>query len=126
MRRVEQLACSPGRSSDADDASEPVKDVDIADVLQQLILQCDSPERLLECYYWSQEPGLIEFIRAVLAMPADARTVLQAFFAAAVVREQVSASVDATGSVALYSPEAATIMTRFFRGASSGLSRHFC
>ena len=59
--------------------------------------------RMLECYYWTQEPGLPELIRAFLDMPIEAQTALRAFLAAAVVRSSITASVDATGTLTLRS-----------------------
>jgi hypothetical protein len=37
--------------------------------------------RFMELYYWSQEPGLLEIIRAVSAMPESAREALESFVA---------------------------------------------
>lgn len=127
MRRVEQAACNLSQTPDPDQTAEPIQASDCADALQQLILQHDDPARLLECYYWSKEPGLLECVRALLAAPADVRTVLQVFFAAAVARDQITASVDSGGTLNLHSPEAATILTRFFRDHPSGvMPRHRC
>ena len=69
---------------------------DLGDVVQSLIAEAGNSARLLECYYWNQEPGLLEMIRAFLAMPIEAQTVLRAFFAAAVVPRSITASLDAT------------------------------
>ena len=55
---------------------------DLEEVVQSLIAQAGNNARLLECYYWTQEPGLLQTIRAFLAMPVEAQTVLRAFFAA--------------------------------------------
>lgn len=126
MRRFEQAACNLSQAPERGQAAEPIQASDNADALQQLILQHDDPARLLECYYWSKEPGLLECIRALLAAPPDVRTVLQVFFVAAVAREQITASVDSDGTLSLSSPEAATILTRFFRDYSSGAPRHCC
>ena len=52
---------------------------DLGDVVQSLIAEAGNSARLLECYYWNQEPGLLEMIRAFLAMPIEAQTVLRAF-----------------------------------------------
>ena len=70
--------------------------------------------RMLECYYWSQEPGLPELIRAFLEMPIEAQTALRDFLAAAVVRSSITASVDATGTLTLRSPEAAAVLATLF------------
>ena len=36
---------------------------DLGDVVQSLIAEAGNSARLLECYYWNQEPGLLEMIR---------------------------------------------------------------
>jgi hypothetical protein len=127
MRRIEQMVCDLSQTPDQDRTPNPIEASASADALQQLILQHDDPARLLECYYWSKEPGLLECVRALVAAPAEVRSVLQAFFAAAVAREQITASIDAEGTLNLHSPEAATILTRFFRGHFAGdAPRHCC
>ncbi|MFZ1882646.1 MAG: hypothetical protein WAU53_03365 [Rhodoplanes sp.] len=87
---------------------------DLGPVVQSLIAEEGNNARLLECYYWSQEPGLLEMIRAFLAMPVEAQTALQAFFAAAVVPSSVTASLDANGTLTLCSPEGAKVLATLF------------
>lgn len=85
---------------------------ELLSLVQNLIAQAGSVERLVECHYWSQEPGLMELIRAFLAMPAEVQTALRAFFAAAVARSSVTASIDdAAGALILRAPEAAPVLT---------------
>ena len=90
---------------------------DLGEVVQSLIAQA-SNARLLECYYWAQESGLLEMIRAFLAMPVEAQTVLRAFFAAAVVPRSITTSLDATGALTLRSPEAAAVLATLFSNKS--------
>jgi len=97
---------------------------DLGDVVQSLIAQAGNNERLLECCYWTQEPGLLEMIRAFLAMPAETQTALRAFFAAAVARNSVTASVDAGGALILRAPEAATVLTALFGPPRSTPTRY--
>ena len=91
---------------------------DLADVVQSLIAQASNNARLLECYYWAQESGLLEMIRAFLAMPVEAQTVLRAFFVAAVVPRSITTSLDATGALTLRSPEAAAVLATLFSNKS--------
>jgi hypothetical protein len=73
-------------------SSERVEcDQELVSVVQSLIAQAGNSARMLECYYWTQEPGLLELIRAFLAMPIEAQTALRAFLAAAVVRSRLAA-----------------------------------
>ena len=97
---------------------------ELLSLVQNLIAQAGGVERLVECYYWSQEPGLMEFIRAFLAMPAETQTALRAFFAAAVARNSVTASVDAGGALILRAPEAATVLTALFGHPRSTPTRY--
>ena len=127
MKRIELTACELNQISDPDQTPEPIQTSDNVDALQQLMLQQGDPARLLECYYWSKEPGLLECIRAFLAAPAEVRSILQAFFAAAVVRERITAAVDSSGNLKLGSPDAARILVRFFANyATDNPSRHCC
>jgi hypothetical protein len=98
---------------------------ELLSLVQNLIAQAGGVERLVECYYWSQEPGLVEFIRAFLAMPAEVQTALRAFFAAAVARSSVAASIDdAAGALILRAPEAATVLTALFGRTGSTPTRY--
>jgi hypothetical protein len=92
----------------------------LAEVVQALILQAGDPARVLECYYWAQEPGALECIRSLLAMPPQARGALQTFLAASEDPRSISVFVDDSGCLSLFSPEAAKIMTTFFNGGHSG------
>lgn len=56
--------------------------------------------RLLELYYWSLEPGVIEMTRMYLEMPQRARRALSQYLAAAQPRSIV-ASTDAAGRLIL-------------------------
>jgi hypothetical protein len=97
---------------------------DLVSVVQSLIAQAGNSARMLECYYWTQEPGPLELIRAFLDIPIEAQTALRAFLAAAVVRSSITASVDATGTLTLHSPEAAAVLgTLFGPGPRTASSR---
>lgn len=76
--------------------------------------QIDDPARLLECYYWTGEPGVAEGVRALVAMPRESRMALLAFLAGAVVRSAIKATVNEEGSLILHSPEAATLLKTLF------------
>jgi hypothetical protein len=97
---------------------------ELLSLVQNLIAQAGGVERLVECYYWSQEPGLVELIRAFLAMPAEVQTALRAFFAAAVARSSVTASVDTDGALILRAPEAAPVLTALFGRTGSTPTRY--
>lgn len=97
---------------------------ELLSLVQNLIAQAGGVERLVECYYWSQEPGLVELIRAFLATPAEVQTALRAFFAAAVARKSITASVDAAGALVLRAPEAAIVLTALLGRTGSTPTRY--
>lgn len=75
--------------------------------LRTLIAACGSPAAALEACYWSREPGLIEIIRAVAAMPEETRGAIEAFVVMARDAASVTATLDARGMLTLASAEAA-------------------
>lgn len=48
----------------------------LAETTASIVARCGDPARVLEFYYWSREPGLAGLIRAIVALPAPARTIL--------------------------------------------------
>ena len=75
-------------------------------LIQTLAHGCDTPAKVLELYYWSREPGLLEVIRAIAAMREDARAAIEAFMALAGDVRSVSAALDARGVLTLASDDA--------------------
>src|SRR5262249_61615510 len=51
----------------------------LPEVVNQIVARCDHA-RLMELYYWIQEPGLLEIIRAIAGMPEAGREELGSFF----------------------------------------------
>jgi hypothetical protein len=75
-------------------------------LIRSLVLECKSPSEVLELYYWSKEPGLIEVIRGIAAMPEEARASIEAFIALAGDAKSASAELDGRGVLTLASGEA--------------------
>jgi hypothetical protein len=75
---------------------------DLARAVSDLIVQAGDPAKVLELYYWSLEPGALECIRAIVAMPVEARVALQAFLTAPAT-QNISASLDPSGNLRLRS-----------------------
>jgi hypothetical protein len=73
---------SAGRDGEAEDA--------VAETFSLAGLR--DPARVIELAYLSQEPGLLEIIRAIACLPVATRAVLQAFLSAAPDVGQVSAA----------------------------------
>lgn len=57
--------------------------------------------RLRELVYWSQEPGLVELMRGILAMPEQALSRLQAFLGTVQAPEHLSVDYGADGHIRL-------------------------
>jgi hypothetical protein len=76
-------------------------------LIRALVAGCGSPAEVLELYYWSKEPGLIEVIRGIAAMPEDTRAAIEAFVALARDANSVTAILDPRGALTLASAEAA-------------------
>ena len=77
----------------------------LSSVARALIAEHPDPATLLEIYYWSQEPGLSNVIRAYMSLPKRTRSVLGAFWRMAENPRLVSATIDERGRLALFSPE---------------------
>ena len=60
------------------------------------------PARAIEMLYWSEEPGLLEIIRAIACLPVATRAALQAFLSSAPDAGAILASRN-EGNLVLYS-----------------------
>jgi len=76
-------------------------------LMRMLVAGCSSPAEVLELYYWSREPGLLEIIRGIATMSEDTRARIEAFIALASNSKSVRAEVDGRGVLTLTSAEAA-------------------
>jgi hypothetical protein len=83
---------------------EPAEnEAELQEIIEAIIVDCGSPARVLELYYWSQESDLWEMIRALVNLPAPVRTKLSAFLMMATDRDQVSARIGQSGELTLFS-----------------------
>jgi hypothetical protein len=80
---------------------------DAARLLQILASGCDNPADVLELYYWSREPGLVDIVRGLVAMPEDARAALELFVTLARDPKTIAASLDGRGMLTFTAPEVA-------------------
>ena len=87
--------------------SASAKERAVERLIQTLAHGCDTPAKVLELYYWSREPGLLEVIRGIAAMRDDARAAIEAFVALAGDVRSVSAALDGRGALTLASNDAA-------------------
>lgn len=74
-------------------------------LIRTLAAECGSPAEVLELYYWSREPGMIEMMRGIVAMPEAVRAALEAFIALARDPKSIEANMNPHGALTLVSPE---------------------
>lgn len=74
-------------------------------LIRTLVAGCGSTAAVLELYYWSREPGMIEMMRGVIAMPEQTRAALEAFIALARDPKSIEANLNPAGALTLSSPE---------------------
>ena len=79
-------------------------ELDIREVVRRLVMTIQSPSRIAELYYWSQERHLRDLMRAFVMLPPRTQDVLLAFLQLNTDLEQVEAAIDAEGRVILSSP----------------------
>jgi len=63
--------------------------------------------RLRELYYWSSEPGFLEIIRTLAAMPESGRAAVEAFVSMAHDASTIIANLDPAGRLTMTSPQVA-------------------
>ena len=93
IKRAETIAGGNGLHSG--DRNDPAWEV-----VKTLVNGGTDPSRLLELYYWTREPGIIELIRAYLDLPAAAQRSLGDFLLNAK-PQSVAAAFDAQGRLVL-------------------------
>jgi hypothetical protein len=92
-------------------APEPVSKVRA--VLRELVEICPHPARLLELYYWSAEPELLETLHRYIGLPEQPRDALRAFLTmVADCPDSVCVNVSQNGDVTLSSPVIARLMNK--------------
>ena len=89
---------------EAVDFAETYRNNHVWEVIKTLVNGGTDSSRLLELYYWSQEPGVIELVRAYLEMSERTRLTVGNFMLTA--RPQsIVATVDASGRLVLSSSD---------------------
>src|SRR5262249_42009376 len=87
------------------DEQNPVRKLQAAKVIQSVLAECEDSSRLLELFYLSREPGLLEILRAVAALPEETRASLEAFFTMSHEPASIKAGWDRSGRLTLASPQ---------------------
>lgn len=91
-------------------APEPASKV--RPVLRELVEVCPHPERLLELYYWSAEPDLLQTLQRYIGLPDEPRAALRAFLTmVADCPDSVRVHVSRDGDITLSSPVIARLMS---------------
>jgi len=96
----------------------------LPDVLGQILAKCD-PGRVMELYYWSKEPGLLDIMRAIGAMPEASREALESFFALVGDPQSVAATWESSGRLALESRNLGETLAvaRYLLGGRDAINR---
>ncbi len=82
-------------------------------LLKRLATTCGDPAHLVELYYWSAEPELIQALRRYITLPDASRNALLAFLAmTADCPETVEVTVSHEGDVTLYSRAVREVMLK--------------
>jgi len=77
---------------------------DLDETLVSIVKQ--SPARVLESYYWSEEEGLLEFTRGFLRLPAETQAALKTLLQVSPNLKAIHAAFDEQGQLTLTSGEA--------------------
>lgn len=87
------------------------KNGDVKRALHRLVKQSSHPARILESYYWSLEPELLQIMRYFIALPDAAKSVLYAFLRmSSDSPDSVTAVVGPKGEVTLFSPAVSEVV----------------
>jgi hypothetical protein len=94
-------------------------------LLNRIVADCQYPARLVELYYWSAEPELVEVMRHYLALPAEARATLHMFLSlSADDPNSVKIRAVRSGELRLSSRAAAELPDRLARQGASSTAAH--
>ena len=77
---------------------------DLQQLIRSIVEQGD-PARFMEALYWSREPGMLEIMRAILAMSEGPRAALEAFLTMSQEPALIVADWDRKDSLTLTSPQ---------------------
>jgi hypothetical protein len=74
-------------------------------ILESILADCADSSYVFELHYWTREPGMLDLIRAIAALPEETRSALEAFFAMSHEPAAIAAKWDAGGRLTLASPQ---------------------
>lgn len=75
---------------------------EVWELIQTLVAGQVPADRILELYYWSQEPGALEMVRTFLSLSKRNRAMLNAYFGSVDCRS-ISIEADGAGKITLSS-----------------------
>lgn len=94
----------PRNAKRPENNASPVTDANVWGMIRSMANDNTDESRLLELYYWSQEPGVMELVRAYLEMDERARLTLGNFMLTTQPRSIV-ASCERSGALTLTQSE---------------------
>lgn len=84
--------------------AQPRREAQSERLIRMLVAASGSAAGLLELYYWSREPGMLDTVRSIVAMPEKSRAAFEAFVALAGDPRSIDATLDPQGALTLTSP----------------------
>ncbi|HML13636.1 MAG TPA: hypothetical protein VK456_10040 [Xanthobacteraceae bacterium] len=94
------------------------------EVVSQIVARCDHA-KLMELYYWTQEPGLLEIVRAIAGMSDAGREALESFFRLGGDPQTITATWETDGRLSLESDNLgrALEVVSYFLADPTGINR---
>jgi len=90
---------------------------ELEQLIKSIIAKYGSPARVLELYQLSEQPGGLEMIRSLMALPEKGRIELRSFLMRAPNPQLISVDVDSWGQLRLSLPEIVEAMLAMRRMA---------
>jgi len=99
-----------GRRHKNSENSSQSRHLPSARIIRSMLAECGDSARLLELFYFSREPDVLEIMRAIAALPEEARAALDAFLAVSHDPVAITAKWDGAGRLTLSSPQVGQTM----------------
>ena len=109
MKTVGQATPPPSREHDGLVGGQG-DETDLEHILNSIVVTCGDPARVLELFYWSQEPEVLEIIRSLMSFSKQARELLCSFLTSVPDPRSISVEIGLPGQLTLVSPEIAEAM----------------
>jgi hypothetical protein len=109
MKATERLNARPSREHDGLVGGQG-DETELEHILNSIVVTCGDPARVLELFYWSQEPEVLEIIRSLMSFSKQSRELLCSFLTSVADPRSISVEIGLPGQLTLVSPEIAEAM----------------